>query len=51
MPVCPNGCQGHNDESVELEFGFDHNHKAAYICLACGYRDLETDLQFDLCAA
>lgn len=47
MPVCPNGCVDSCDDSLELEFGFDHNSQPAYICGACGYRDL----QVDLCAA
>ncbi|PZU04692.1 MAG: hypothetical protein DI630_00830 [Gordonia sp. (in: high G+C Gram-positive bacteria)] len=48
MPVCPNGCVDGFDVSFELEFGFDQNHQAAYICPCCGYRDLQVDLS---CAA
>ncbi|WP_158409732.1 MULTISPECIES: hypothetical protein [unclassified Gordonia (in: high G+C Gram-positive bacteria)] len=47
MPVCPNGCVDSCDDALELEFGYDQNRQAAYICGACGYRDL----QIDLCAA
>lgn len=41
MPLCPNGCVDSGDVSLELEFGFDQNHRPACICGVCGYRDLQ----------